>query len=117
MLMMVYVPTGHGGNDAGTVTPLGRDTATRDMCRKHNITYSAYSPLGGLSHIDLFHNPTVLAVAAAHNTSAAQVALRWVVQQGVAAVTASTVASYDKSDLSIFDFVLSETEMQELSNI
>jgi len=112
-----YSIHGHGGNDAGAVTPLGRDTATRDMCRKHGVAYSAYSPLGGLSHIDLFHNPTVLAVAAAHNTSAAQVALRWVVQQGVPAVTASMVAAYDKSDLSIFDFVLTDSEMGKLATV
>ena len=34
------------------------------------------------------------AVAAAHNKSAAQVALRWVVQQGVVAVTASAKAEH-----------------------
>ena len=49
---------GHGGNN-GAETPLGRDTATLQGCRAHNVTYSAYSPLGGLSHINLFGNPEV----------------------------------------------------------
>lgn len=54
-------------------------------------------------------------VAAAHNVSTAQVALRWVVQQGVVAVTASDKASYDQSDLAIFGFELTEAEMEALS--
>ena len=65
----------------------------------------------------LFHHPTVEAVAAAHNKSAAQVALRWVVQQGVVAVTASLEASYDTADLDLFDFVLSDAETAALSRL
>ena len=57
----------------------GRDDATATLCAAHNITYSAYSPLGGwakggTSHV--LNDPTVNAVAAAHNTTAAAVALR-----------------------------------------
>lgn len=112
-----YSIHGHGGNDPNTVTPLGRDTATRDMCRKHNVTYSAYSPLGGLTGIKLWNNTQVKAVAKVHGVSAAQVALRWVVQQGVPAVTASNKPAYDKSDLDIFGFELTEAEMIKLSSI
>lgn len=53
-----YSIHGHGGNSGG-ITPLGRDTATRDACRKHGVTFSAYSPLGGLSGIDVLHDPEV----------------------------------------------------------
>jgi diketogulonate reductase-like aldo/keto reductase len=52
-----------------------------------------------------------------HHKSAAQVALRWVVQQGVVAVTASEVASYDVGDLDIFGFELTAAEMKNLSAI
>lgn len=96
---------------------LGRDLATLAKCRERKITYSAYSPLGGLSHIDVLHNPTVKAIADAHNKSTAQVALRWVVQQGIVAVTASTEASHLASDLQIFDFALSQAEMAELLEV
>ena len=92
----------------------GSDLDTLAACVAHNITYSAYSPLGGLSHVDVLHNPDVLAVAEAHGKSAAQVALRWVVQQGVVAVTASTKAEYDVADLGIFDWALTDDEMARL---
>lgn len=37
------------------------------------------------------------------------------VQQRVVAVTASTVAAYDDADLDIFDFALTDAEMNELT--
>ena len=98
-------------------TALGRDLDTLATCRQKGITYSAYSPLGGLSGVDVLSNPTVLAVGRAHNKSSAQVALRWVTQQGVVAVTASTKASHLKSDLAIFDFELTKAEMAALTKI
>jgi len=96
---------------------LGRDFATLAKCREKHITYSAYSPLGGLSGVDVLSNPTVIAVGRAHNKSSAQTAFRWVTQQGVVAVTASTSAKHLASDLDIFDFTLSEGEMHELTAI
>jgi len=56
-------------------------------------------------------------VATAHNKSTAQVALRWVVQQQVPAVTAARNPAYANEDLSLFSWKLSETEMAELSAI
>eukprot|EP01046_Picozoa_sp_COSAG06_P041585 COSAG06_NODE_5180_length_3656_cov_2.089401_1_plen_232_part_10 len=58
----------------------GGDDGTAAFCAKHAIQYSAYTPLGGLSGLDIFKEPTVIAIGKAHNVSAAQVALRWLVQ-------------------------------------
>ena len=102
-----------GHNDS----KFGRDFGTLDKCREKKITYSAYSPLGGLSGVDVLSNPKVVAVGKAHNKSSAQVALRWVTQQGVVAVTASTKASHLAGDLDIFDFTLSQEEMASLTKI
>jgi len=96
---------------------LGRDLETLRHCQKLGITYSAYSPLGGLSGVDVLSNPDVIAVAQKHNRTTAQVALRWVVQQGVVAVTASNKASHDLTDLDIFSFTLADDEMKRLTAI
>jgi len=96
---------------------LGRDLATLAKCREKGVTYSAYSPLGGLSGIDVLSDPRVRKIGAAHNKSSAQTALRWVTQQGIVAVTASTNAAHLQSDLQVFDFTLSESEMAELTSI
>lgn len=102
-----------GHNDS----EMGRDYETLAKCEAMNITYSAYSPLGGLTKARPLSDPTVLAIGAKHNKSSAQVALRWVTQQGVPAVTASNNSDYDTEDLQIFDFTLSDDEMKQLGAI
>eukprot|EP01046_Picozoa_sp_COSAG06_P106463 COSAG06_NODE_52743_length_304_cov_0.634146_1_plen_73_part_10 len=54
------------------------------------------------------------AACLAHKKTTAQVALRWVVQQQVVAVTSAKNAEYAKEDLNIFDFALTASEMAEL---
>jgi 2,5-diketo-D-gluconate reductase A len=98
----------------------GRDDATQRACDAHNITFSAYSPLGGwakggTSHV--LNDPTVNAVAQAHNVSAAAVALRWVTQQGIVAVTSSDKESHIAGDLASFDFDLTEDEIERLAKV
>ena len=63
----------------------------------------------------MFKDPTVAKVAKAHGVSAAAVALRWVTQQGVVAVTSDSDPEYATEDLSIFDFELTAAEMAELA--
>lgn len=93
------------------------DDTTLKRCQELGITYAAYSPLGGLQNpVDVLHDPDVTAVANNHGRSTAEVALRWVVQQGVIAVSSTTKETHMRSDLSIFDedFELSEQEMSRL---
>jgi diketogulonate reductase-like aldo/keto reductase len=96
----------------------GRDEHTFRYCVDHGITFQAYSPLGlwtlGGSEAVL-DNPTVVAIARRHKKTAAQVAIRWLVQQGIAVVTATTSAAHVASDLLVFDdFTLTEEEMRAL---
>ena len=51
---------------------------TRSYCQQHGITYQAWSPLSSIN----LGNPPLPAIAAAHGVSTAQVALRWITQQG-----------------------------------
>ena len=98
----------------------GRDDETHETCKKHGVTYMAYSPLGGNAMGGTGHvlrDPTVNKIAASHNRSAAQVALRWVTQQGVAAVTASDEIKHIASDLESFDFSLTNDEMEQLAKV
>ena len=98
----------------------GRDDATVEMSKKLGVTFEAYSPLGGWARGGTGHilnDPTVKSIGEAHNKSAAQVALRWLVQQDIAVVTASNDIEYDESDLELWDFVLTDDEMQQLSSI
>lgn len=106
------------GNHNATHKPqTGGDDRTVQFCKDHNISYSAYSPLEGLSGQDVFTIPQVIDVAKAHNVSAAQVALRWLVQQDITVVTAAHNKTYIGEDIDVFSFSLTEAEMQLLADI
>lgn len=87
------------------------------FCQKNGISYSAYSPLGGLTGTDIFKDPTVIAIGKSHKRSAAQVALRWLVQQKISIVTAADTAEYCSEDMDLFDFELTAAEMATLGAI
>jgi 2,5-diketo-D-gluconate reductase A len=55
-------------------------------------------------------------IAVAHNRSAAQVALRWVLQRQAIFVTAGTNEEYLLEDLDVFDFQLTDDEMTTLND-
>jgi len=98
---------------------LGSDDATLEYCRRNGITLSAWGPLGGTTgHSgDIFHNSVVKAIADVHNRSAAQIALRWDIQQGIVSVTSGNNPAHMQENLHVFDFELSEDEMQRLAAI
>jgi 2,5-diketo-D-gluconate reductase A len=95
----------------------GGDDATVRYCKAHGISYSAYSPLEGLSGGSVMKIPQVVAIAKAHGVSPAQVALRWLVQQNISAVTAAHNPQFISEDLDIFSFELTPTEMNALAAI
>lgn len=65
----------------------------------------------------MLSDPTVNAVAKAHNATAAAVALRWVTQQGVVAVTSSDKVSHIEGDLASFNVELSDEEVAQLAKV
>ena len=96
---------------------LGSDPETRTLCQDLGITFSGYSVFGAPPDFVALHDPAVVAVAVVHNKSAAEIALRWVVQQGAVAVTSSNKVSHDRSDLGVFNFNLTQDEMARLDKV
>ena len=95
------------------------DNATIAYSAAHNITTQAYSPLGGApwGGAPVMRHPELQPIAAAHGKSAAQVALRWIVQQGIPFATATDTPVHVQQDLEVFDWALSEHEMAVLSSV
>lgn len=91
-----------------------RDQPMLAYCAQLGISYEAYSPL---RHVDLA-DATLAAVAGAHGKSAAQVALRWVLQQGVPLATSPGGSRrLSLQDLELGGFELTAAEMAALSAI
>lgn len=81
--------------------------------RELGITTTAYSPLGrGGAFLTA---PAVVAAAAAHDKTPAQVVLRWHIQQGIAAAPKSADPVRQRENLDIFDFALTPAEMAAIT--
>lgn len=80
--------------------------------RRHGLVFVAYCPLG---RGRLFEDPVLAEIAGARGRSIAQVALRWLMQQNVAAIPRSSNPERIAANLDIFDFTLSEDEMNRIS--
>jgi 2,5-diketo-D-gluconate reductase B len=80
-------------------------------CRRHGISVTAYCPL---ARGKVPGNPTIERIAKAHGKSAGQVALRWLVQQGIIPIPRTAKTERLKENLAVFDFTLAPAEMSEI---
>ncbi len=83
----------------------------REYMKTQNIAPMAWGPLSeGLR--DIFEIPEFLEIGKKYGKSVAQVLLRWHWQRGVIAIPKTIHTDYMKDNLDIFDFELSEEELQ-----
>ena len=74
----------------------------------------AWGPLGQGSD-DLIKSPVLTEIGAQYGKSPAQVALRWLIQRGIAAIPKSMHKERMETNFDIFDFALSEADMQRIA--
>lgn len=79
--------------------------------RQHGIATTAYSPV---ARGRVVGNRALEEIAAAHGKTASQVTLRWLVQQDVIAIPKSSRIERLRENLDVFDFVLSDGEMERI---
>lgn len=81
---------------------------------KYKVAHQAYAPLGQNRINTMFELPSVQMAAAAHRKTPAQIALRFLVQQGISVIPKSVHAERIRENIDIFDFELTEEEMTAL---
>lgn len=74
----------------------------------------AWGPIGQGSD-DLLKSPVLAAIGAQYGKSPAQVALRWLLQRGIVAIPKSTHKERMMTNFDIFDFALSDRDMQAIA--
>ena len=84
------------------------------LCRRNGILVEAWGPLGQ-GH--LLQHPVIARIAGAHGRSIAQVLLRWCFQRGVLPLVKSVHAERIRENLAIFDFELTDGEMDVITNL
>uniref|UniRef100_F6WI49 NADP-dependent oxidoreductase domain-containing protein n=1 Tax=Ciona intestinalis TaxID=7719 RepID=F6WI49_CIOIN len=93
----------------------------RNMCQQNNIKLTVFRSLGGQvklsEHPDMFNNPTVMKIAKKHDRSVSQILLRWHIEKGHILLVKSSNPEHLKSNINIFEFSLTEEDMDELSKL
>ena len=79
--------------------------------RQRGMVFIAYCPLG---RGRLFGDPVLADIAKARGKSIAQIALRWLMQQNVAAIPRSSNPARIADNFKVFDFTLSDAEMKRI---
>ncbi len=95
--------------------PFRSQTELLDQARELDYLLTAYTPLsrGGVKD-----DATLREIGAAHGKTATQVALRWLVQQDrVSAIPKATGWEHLAENLDVFDFELSEEEMDRVFSL
>ncbi|ERM16872.1 aldo/keto reductase [Brevibacillus laterosporus] len=81
------------------------------FCRTHDIQMEAWSPL---MQGQLLDNPVLQEIADKHGKTVAQVILRWDLQHGVVTIPKSTKEHRIVENASVFDFELTQEEMDRI---
>ncbi len=92
--------------------PYLRQTRVLDFCRRAGLIFMAYCPLG---RGRVFKDPVLAGIAQNRGKTVAQIALRWLVQQGgIAAIPRSSNPRHMADSLQVFNFSLGEEEMNRI---
>jgi len=81
-------------------------------CRRHGLSVTAYCPI---ARGKVPGNEVLERIGKAHGKSSSQIALRYLVQQGIIPIPRTANPDHLAANLAIFDFKLSDTEMAEIS--
>jgi diketogulonate reductase-like aldo/keto reductase len=82
------------------------------VVRRHKLAFIAYCPLG---RGRLFSDPVLTDIAQVRRRSIAQIALRWLMQQDVAAIPFSSNPQRIADNFNVFDFTLTDDEMKRIA--
>tara|TARA_X000000950_G_scaffold73705_1_gene91863 strand:- start:40320 stop:41180 length:861 start_codon:yes stop_codon:yes gene_type:complete len=98
------------------VHPYFQQQELQGLNARYGIHTQAWSPIGGITFYrggdrSTLEDPTVLGIAALHGKSAAQVMLRWHLQEGRSVIPKSVKATRIAENFDVFDFELSADQV------
>lgn len=100
--------------------PYFQQRALQRLNAEHGILSQAWSPIGGItsyrdSERSAFADPTLLEIGRRHGKSAAQIMLRWHLQEGRSAIPKSVHAARIAENFDVLDFELSREEIAAIA--
>ena len=96
--------------------PFSQQKEMRAIMDKDNVKVECWYPLGH-GNTELLSHPTITALAEKYGKNAGQIILRFETQEGFITLPKSTNPERIKSNIDIFDFTLTEEEMQAIRSM
>lgn len=96
--------------------PYYQQKEIRKIMADANVQLEAWGPLGQ-GNADMLNNPVIKEIAEAHNKNAGQIILRFELQEGAIIFPKSTKPERIKSNMEIFDFSLTDDEMDKMRKL
>lgn len=87
-----------------------------EYLKPHGVELEAWSPLAEGKH-DIFKNPTLAAIGEKYGKTAAQIALKFLIQKGLIIIPKTTHKERMTENISIFDFTLSDDDLQSICHL
>ncbi|ERE78661.1 1,5-anhydro-D-fructose reductase-like protein [Cricetulus griseus] len=89
-----------------------------EFCHNRNVSVTAYRPLGGSRDgAELLDDIVIRKIAKKHGKSAAQIVIRFQIQRNVIVIPKSVTPSRIRENFQVFDFELTEKDMEELLSL
>ncbi len=102
--------------DQVEIHPFFQQTGALAVMKEYEIVPEAWGPFAEGKH-GIFTHPVLAAIGEKYGKTAAQVALRWNVQRGVAVIPKSVHKERMEQNMDIWNFVLSDADMEEIANL
>jgi diketogulonate reductase-like aldo/keto reductase len=105
------------------IHPYFQQRQVQDLDNEHGILNQAWSPIGGITfyrdsgHTSALQDPVISQIGETHGKSAAQVMLRWGLQQGRSVIPKSTKPQRIAENLDVFDFQLTADELAAIDDL
>lgn len=98
--------------------PYHQSMEMKEHLEQYGTVMESWFPLGGRGNTQtLFNDETISSIAGAHGKTSAQVILRWHLQAGNIAIPGSSNEAHIQENYEIFDFELTEEEMQRMADL
>ena len=95
--------------------PLVQQQGIGPLLDEHNTKMMAWGPLGGEGAEGVVNSELLSSIGKGYGKTAAQVALRWLMQRGIIAIPKSTHIERMRQNIDIFDFSLTDEEMKSIA--
>lgn len=96
-------------------SPINTKVPIVNYCNEHNIAMMVYSPLMSLRRKEMIGYQQLLSILSEkYSVSTSQIILRFAIQRGLIPIPKSSNINRLRSNMSVFDFCLSENDMQQL---